>query len=171
VLALIIIVVPLVRAQTTVQYKPPPKAYANDDGSDYFLRLNYGLVARRLKQVCPFVGYWHQILHVELPSKQPEIPISPVCQKRDANTTICSPECNDECKRIHDLYEEVCFVISQNPPINSHLDNLSMDTRHKRSTIGRPTTHGTQKQSSFRSYQIGCVLGMTLNCIHTECWP
>ena len=121
----IIAVVPLMSAQTIFSPSRAPKAYMNDDGSNYILRLSYGVTAKRIKQVCVVEGYWHQILHVELPSRQPETPLPPVCQQSGGNTTKCSPDCDEECKRIQDLYEAVAaLTITTRQSIRNLIDNI-----------------------------------------------
>lgn len=123
-LFVIFAVVPITSTQTIIAPERPPKAYTNDDGSSYFLRLNYGLTGNRIRKVCIVEGIWAQILHVELPTRQPETPPPPACKKSEKNNT-CSPDCDERCQRIHNLYDAVSTLTATTRQSIRHLvDNI-----------------------------------------------
>ena len=132
--------------------KVEPKAYLKDDGSQYVLRLNYGVTARHIKRVCVSEAMWYQTFHVNLPTRQPEVPLAPVCREAD-NTTICADSCTGDCKRVHDLYVAISalqFAVRQSirslvnhvytwiPDINSYPHTLArnMAMRKTRAPFG-----------------------------------
>lgn len=38
----------------------------DEDRNEYWTRLNYGLAAVKVKQVCEAEGFWHHVIHLEL---------------------------------------------------------------------------------------------------------
>jgi hypothetical protein len=102
-------------------------AASDEDQTEYWTRLNYGLAAVKVKQVCEAEGFWHHVIHLALPQIPdggiPEVP------------KIRLEACNDTCTLLKGLLtgtrmlvtsmqESVSRMIDK---VNDLIPNLSAD--------------------------------------------
>ena len=94
-------------------------AEANDDADGkYWTRLNYGLAAIRVKQVCVAEGYWHHTVHLTLP----KVPDSGLPGRPNATKRWCDEPCTS-LKGL--LWATRTLVVTMQESIRKTIDKIS----------------------------------------------
>jgi hypothetical protein len=79
-------------------------AASDEDQTEYWRRLNYGLAAIKVKQICEAEGLWHHVIHLKLP-QIPDGGILEVSKNR-------LEACNDTCTLLRGLLRGTRMLVT-----------------------------------------------------------
>jgi hypothetical protein len=139
-------------------------ATSDEDQTEYWTRLNYGLAAIKVKQVCEVEGFWHHVIHLELP----QTPDGGIPEGPENRLEACKDTCTllRELLRgtrmlVTSMQESVSRMIDR---VNDLIPNLSADPHSGSRTPRTRTVRGLiNAVDSASSYLFGTATKEQLN--------